>query len=70
MTANSTHQPNHAPHQKGYNPITLHDVTKPSPPSSWQAYLGELQEPIARCIAVLSCSSPLCSARENQSSRR
>jgi hypothetical protein len=51
MTTNSPNQPNQTPQQNGYNPITLEDVAKP-PQSPWQDYLGELREPLTRCIGT------------------
>jgi hypothetical protein len=50
MTTNSSNQPKRAPQQNGYHPITLDDVTRPA--ESWQNCLGELRDPLARCVAA------------------
>jgi hypothetical protein len=55
MTTNSPNQPNHAPRQNGYNPVTLNDVARPPQwpwQAPWQDYFGELRDPIARCVAA------------------
>ncbi len=51
MTTNSSNQPNHTPQKDGYNPVTLDDVQK-HVQSSLQVYIGELRDPVARCIAA------------------
>jgi hypothetical protein len=51
MTTNSSDQPHPAPRQNGYNPITLDDVQGPGQ-APRSAYLGELTDPLVRCVAA------------------
>jgi hypothetical protein len=51
MTTNSPNQPNNGPRQNGYNPVTLDNVARPLQ-SPWQDYLGELRDPVTRCVAA------------------
>jgi hypothetical protein len=50
MNTNSSHPPKPS-QEKGYNPITLDDVTNSSQ-SSLQHYFGELRDPVTRCVAA------------------
>jgi hypothetical protein len=51
MTSNSSQQPNHAPQQNGYNPITLDHLKRPAQSSAEDLFRG-LTNPVPRWAAA------------------